>query len=230
MVNKSAAPSCRSGYAKNEMEQIAKFCFPLENTELNKLWIRFVNHQNWKPTKHSDLTCANFVSMKNTSFEVKNVIWNGLWFRSRQIMQRNYCGFPSQCYQLNKPLEKYQRNNHRWYQISLIVFKSQILLKLWMIWTRQQRLLAFSSKGRLIMLYFTILCLMKRRSFQRFYSQSKLIRIYTFNFNPMEYEYPCHNGLFKDNKYEWLMSVCLKIFLHTLVILPLKTILNYLKK
>ena len=144
---------------------------------------------------------------------MKNVIWNGLWFRSWHIMQRNYYSFPSQFYQLNNPLENHRRNDHQWYQMSLIVSKSQILLK-----------------PRTIMLYFRILSLTKRRSFQRFYSRSKLIWIYTFNFNTMEYQYPCHNGLFKENKHEWLMSVCLKTFLNTLVILPLKTIMNYLKK
>ena len=33
--------------ASNEKKQIAKFQFSLENTELNKQWIRFVNRRDW---------------------------------------------------------------------------------------------------------------------------------------------------------------------------------------
>ena len=55
MVNKCAAPSCRSGYAKNETKHITEFQFPLKNLELNRLSIRFVNCKDWKPTKHSVL-------------------------------------------------------------------------------------------------------------------------------------------------------------------------------
>ena len=32
MVNKCTAPSCRSGYAKNERKHIRKFHFPLKNS------------------------------------------------------------------------------------------------------------------------------------------------------------------------------------------------------
>ena len=60
MVNKCAAPSCRSGYAKNETKHITKFHFPLKNFELNRLWIRFVNRKDWKPTKHSVLCELHF--------------------------------------------------------------------------------------------------------------------------------------------------------------------------
>ena len=60
MVNKCAAPSCRSGYAKNETKHITKFHFPLKNFELIRLWIRFVNRKDWKPTKHSVLCELHF--------------------------------------------------------------------------------------------------------------------------------------------------------------------------
>ena len=60
MVNKRPAPSCRSGYAKNETKHITKFHFPLKNFELNRLWIRFVNRKDWKPTKHSVLCELHF--------------------------------------------------------------------------------------------------------------------------------------------------------------------------
>ena len=55
MVHKCAAPSCRSGYAKNETKHITKFHFPLKNFELNRLQIRFVDRKYWKPAKHSVL-------------------------------------------------------------------------------------------------------------------------------------------------------------------------------
>ena len=60
MVNKYAAPSCRSGYVKNETKHIIKFHFPMKNLELNRLWIRFVNYKDWKPTKNSVLCEFHF--------------------------------------------------------------------------------------------------------------------------------------------------------------------------
>ena len=72
MVNKCAAPSCRSGYAKNETKHTTKFHFPLKNFELNRLWIQFVNRIDWKPTKHSVLCELRFE--ENTSFEVQSQI------------------------------------------------------------------------------------------------------------------------------------------------------------
>ena len=53
MINKRAAPPCRSGYAKNKTKHITKFHFPLKNFQLNRLGIRFVNRKDWNPTKHS---------------------------------------------------------------------------------------------------------------------------------------------------------------------------------
>ena len=64
MVNKCAAPSCRSGYAKNETKHITKLHFPLKNYELNRLWIRFVNRKDWKLTKHSVLFELHFEEKK----------------------------------------------------------------------------------------------------------------------------------------------------------------------
>ena len=61
MVNKCAAPSCRSGYAKNEnKKRLATFHFPLKDGELNKNWVRFVNRVDWTPTKHSVLCELHF--------------------------------------------------------------------------------------------------------------------------------------------------------------------------
>ena len=58
MVNKCAAPSCRSGYAKNETEHITKFHFPLKNLELNRDSI--CQRKDWKPTRHSVLCELHF--------------------------------------------------------------------------------------------------------------------------------------------------------------------------
>ena len=41
---------------------------------------------------------------------------------------------------------------------------------------------------------------------------------------------PLPQWFLQGQQHEWLLSVCLKTFLHTLVILPLKTTINYLKK
>ena len=60
IVNYCAAPSCPSGYTKNETKHIAKFHFPLKNFKLNRLWIRFVNRKDCKPTKHSVLYELNY--------------------------------------------------------------------------------------------------------------------------------------------------------------------------
>ena len=58
MVNKCAAPSCRSGYAKNETKHITKFHFPLKNLELNRDLI--CQRKDWKPTRHSVLCELHF--------------------------------------------------------------------------------------------------------------------------------------------------------------------------
>ena len=50
MVNKCAAPKCKSGYTSNDNKHIAKFNFPLKDPDLNQLCIRFVNRVDWKPT------------------------------------------------------------------------------------------------------------------------------------------------------------------------------------
>ena len=46
MVKKVTAPKCTSGNVSNEKKLSAKFHFPLENVELNKHWIRFVNKRD----------------------------------------------------------------------------------------------------------------------------------------------------------------------------------------
>ena len=50
----------RFGYAKNETKHITKFHFLLKTFELNKPWIRFVNRNNWKPTKLSVFSELHF--------------------------------------------------------------------------------------------------------------------------------------------------------------------------
>ena len=72
MVNKCAAPSCRSVSAKKGTKHITKFHFPLKNFKLNRLWIRFVNRKDWKPTK--DSVYMSFILNRSTSFEVESQI------------------------------------------------------------------------------------------------------------------------------------------------------------
>ena len=53
MVNKCAAPECRTGYESVRKSQLH---FPLEKIELNKQWIRFVNRKDWETAKNSVLS------------------------------------------------------------------------------------------------------------------------------------------------------------------------------
>ena len=53
MVNKCAAPKCWSGYAGQKNKKIAKFHFPMKDTDLSQKWIRFVNRVDWTPTIHT---------------------------------------------------------------------------------------------------------------------------------------------------------------------------------
>ena len=87
MVNKCAAPSCRSGYAKNETKHITEFHFPLKNLELNRLSIRFVNRKDWKPTKHSVLCQLHFEEREvhRSRWEVKFKMFNE--FHTNQTFQ-----------------------------------------------------------------------------------------------------------------------------------------------
>ena len=65
MVDKCTASSRRCGYVKNETKHITKFHFPMKDFELNRLWIRFVNCKDWKPTKHSGLCELHFEEKHN---------------------------------------------------------------------------------------------------------------------------------------------------------------------
>ena len=60
IVNKCAAPSFRSGYAKNETKHITEFHFPLKNLELNRLWF--------------DLSTAKIRNQRNTLFYVSFIL------------------------------------------------------------------------------------------------------------------------------------------------------------
>ena len=46
-----------------------KVSFSIENFKLNRLWIRFVNRKDWKPTKHS--------ALRELQFEQKYVVRGG---------------------------------------------------------------------------------------------------------------------------------------------------------
>ena len=54
---------CQSNYApgkQNKSEPIATFGFPLKNFELLEKWIKFVNREEWEPTKNSAICVKHF--------------------------------------------------------------------------------------------------------------------------------------------------------------------------
>ena len=55
MVNKYCAVGCYSNYSRHDVV----FSFPV-NKELNTIWIKFVNRQNWIPTKSSVIRAKHF--------------------------------------------------------------------------------------------------------------------------------------------------------------------------
>ena len=59
MVNKCAYVGCNSGYATCT-EKRSLFSFPLNKPDLNAQWVRFVNRDEWKPTKSSVLCDLHF--------------------------------------------------------------------------------------------------------------------------------------------------------------------------
>ena len=69
MPNKCTVVGCRSGYKKkkDEPEENVKqpvFSYP-EDSELRRLWIRFVNRPDWMP--------------KNTTEYAKNILNQNIW-------------------------------------------------------------------------------------------------------------------------------------------------------
>ena len=66
MVNKLAAPSCRSGYAKSETKHITKFHFPLKNLD------SICQPQRLEANKA--LFYVSFILKRSTSFEVESQI------------------------------------------------------------------------------------------------------------------------------------------------------------
>ena len=58
MPRKCVVPGCQSNYApsnkNNKSEPIATFGFPLKNVELLEKWMKFVNREEWEPTKNLD--------------------------------------------------------------------------------------------------------------------------------------------------------------------------------
>ena len=60
MVNKCAAPKCRTGYECVRKNQLATFSFPLKKIELNTQWVGLFSRKNWKPTKNPALCELHF--------------------------------------------------------------------------------------------------------------------------------------------------------------------------
>ena len=66
MPNKCTVVGCRSGYKKkkDEPEENVKqpvFSYP-EDSELRRLWIRFVNRPDWMPGEHDGICKKHFES------------------------------------------------------------------------------------------------------------------------------------------------------------------------
>ena len=57
-------------------QNITKFHFPLKNFELNRLWIRFVNRKEWKPTNHSFLCEVHFEEKYIVRVGTSNLKWS----------------------------------------------------------------------------------------------------------------------------------------------------------
>ena len=62
MVNKCVVFGCKSGYVCKSVKEtkVFLFSFPLNNPELLKKWIKFVNRSNWKPTSNSVVCAKHF--------------------------------------------------------------------------------------------------------------------------------------------------------------------------
>ena len=69
MVNKCAAPSCRSGYARNETKHTTNFHFPFQTEET-------VNHKDWERAKHSVLCEVHFEEKYIIRGGKSNVKWS----------------------------------------------------------------------------------------------------------------------------------------------------------
>ena len=77
MVNTCVAVECESGYlsqSRSSKDEVNSFCFPIKKTHLLFYWERFVNRQEWKPTKNSVL-CEkrNIIKFQKS----KEFIWIG---------------------------------------------------------------------------------------------------------------------------------------------------------
>ena len=59
MVNKCVVFGSKSGY-DNQQEQVSGFSFPFNKSDLLEKWVKFVNRQEWKPSKSSVIGVKHF--------------------------------------------------------------------------------------------------------------------------------------------------------------------------
>ena len=59
MVNKCVAFGCSSGFHTNR-EKVSKFSLPLGKSNLLEKWMKFINRNDWFPTKNSVLCIKHF--------------------------------------------------------------------------------------------------------------------------------------------------------------------------
>ena len=228
MVNKCVAPSCRSGYVKNEKKQIAKFRFPLKNTELNKFWILFVNCQNWKPTKHSVL-CELHVDEKYIiQGEKCNLKWSLIPIptnHAKELLQLSQSMLPTQ-QTSRKPLKQ----GSSVIPGELDCFQKSDTLKTLddLNETTTPGGFQFKKSGDHALFYNLVFD--EETQFLNFLQSIKVDSHLHVQLQYNGIPVPLPQWFVQGQQAQMVMSVCLKTFLHILVISPLKTIMSYLKK
>ena len=75
MVNKCVAFGYSSGYDTNS-EKVPIFSFPLGKSNLIEKWIKFVNRNNWFPTKNSVLCIKHFEDKYILKGKRNKLNWN----------------------------------------------------------------------------------------------------------------------------------------------------------
>ena len=75
MVIKCVAFGCSNGYDTNS-EKVSTFSFPLGKSDLIENWIKFVNRNNWFPTKNSVLCIKHFEDKNILKSKRNKLNWN----------------------------------------------------------------------------------------------------------------------------------------------------------
>ena len=75
MVNKCVTFGYSSGYDTNS-EKVSTFSFPLGKSDLIEKWIKFVDRNNWFPTKNSVLCIKHFEDKYISKGKRNKLNWN----------------------------------------------------------------------------------------------------------------------------------------------------------